>query len=206
MKLAFIIPYRDRAAHLGEFMPHYRRRFKAASFYVIEQENGKPFNRAMLLNIRFLEFYDKFDYFAAHDVDMLCDRGDYSYCPNPTQLATKVQQFKYRMPFPEYFGGVTLFNNHDFIECNGYSNNFWGYGGEDNEMYFNVLSKGLKITYRDGWYHSLYHPPSFPGGVDWEKMKLAKEPRSKNDGLGKCKYAILKTEDVNGYTKLTVRL
>jgi hypothetical protein len=208
MRLAFIVPFRKRFSHLREFVPHYKRRFYNAPIYIIEQGDDKLFNRAALLNIGYKEFNQTFDYFAAHDIDMLVTKGDYSYCENPTQLATHAEQFRYKMPFPEYFGGVTLFNNADFVTLNGYSNNFWGHSGEDNEMYFNVLAKGLKISYRDCWYHCLYHPrsPDNPTGFNAIKMEQAKRPRDPDDGLTHCKYEVVAREELGGYTKLKVLL
>lgn len=206
MRLGILVPYRDRQKHLAQFIPHYSRRMKTAKIIVCEQYGNEPFNRAKLLNISFVEFQNEFDYFAAHDVDMLCTKGNYDYCENPTQLATHAQQFKYKMPFHEYFGGATLFNNKDFILCNGYSNYFEGYGGEDNEMYHNVLNSGLTISYRDCWYQSLYHPPSHPTGYDAAKMEQAKQPRKENDGLSGCEYRIIDRIEFPLYTKLIVEL
>lgn len=209
MRLAFLVPFRNRWGHLREFVPHYRRRFPKAPIYIIEQAGDEPFNRAKLFNVGFLELNNTFDYFAAHDVDMLVNKGgDYSYCENPTQLATHAEQFGYKMPFPEYFGGVTLFNNKDFVTLNGYSNNFWGHGGEDNEMYYNVLNKGLKISYRDCRYHSLYHPRSSdnPSGFDAAKMEQAKQPRKPDDGLSHCKYEVVGIEQFRDYTQLKVKI
>jgi len=33
-----------------------------------------------------------------------------------------------------YFGGITSFSSHQFTALNGYPNNFWGWGGEDDEL------------------------------------------------------------------------
>lgn len=208
MRLALLVPFRQRYSHLAQFIPHYTRRFHKAKIYVGEQADDNPFNRAKIFNILFKEFSETFDYFVAHDVDLLLTKGDYSYCENPTQLATHAQQFRYKMPFPEYFGGVTLFNNKDFVTLDGYSNSFFGHGGEDNEMYYNVLSKGLKISYRDCWYRSLYHPPSpsNPSGYDAAKMEQAKRPRDPDDGLTHCRYTVVAKEELGGYTKLKVLL
>lgn len=206
MRLALLVPFRQRYAHLSQFIPHYNRRFRNANIYVGEQADDKPFNRAKIFNILFAEFSDTFDYFAAHDVDLLLTKGNYDYCENPTQLATHAEQFRYKMPFPEYFGGVTLFNNQDFVYLNGYSNNFFGWSGEDNEMYYNVLNKGLKISYRDCYYRSLYHKPANPLGFDPAKMEQAKRPRDPDDGLTHCKYEVVSKEEFGGYTKLKVLL
>jgi hypothetical protein len=36
---------------------------------------------------------------------------------------------------PKYFGGIVSFNSSMFNTINGYPNNFWGWGGEDDELY-----------------------------------------------------------------------
>lgn len=194
-RLALIVPFRKRWQHLWEFVPHYKRLFKDVQIYIIEQSDNQPFNRAKLINAGFHYFCSEFDYFAAHDVDMLCTKKREAYLTNPksgvAQLATHVQQFRYQMPFPEYLGGVTLFNNLHFVMINGYSNHFWGYGGEDNEMYYRLQQLKISIEYRDCWHQSLYHPPSHTTGIDWAKLEQAKQPRKPDDGLASIFYEII---------------
>ncbi len=43
------------------------------------------------------------------------------------------------------FGGVTAFNLSDFLGANGYPTVYWGWGGEDDDMYLRV-NKKLKKT------------------------------------------------------------
>lgn len=209
-QLAILVPFRKRWRHLSEFVPHYTRRLPNARIFVIEQADEKqPFNRAKLLNVGFQHYYDKFTYFAAHDVDMLCTKGvdHYKFPPaGVAQLATHAQQFKYKMPFPEYLGGVTLFTNEFFYKIGGYSNDFWGYGGEDNEMYNHITSQGYSIEYRDVWYQSLYHPPSHPTGVDWGKMEQARRPRNHFDCLWYTHYEVVAEMPVWGATLLKVKI
>lgn len=38
-----------------------------------------------------------------------------------------------------YFGGVVAFNRADFETINGFPNTFWGWGGEDDEMYSRIV-------------------------------------------------------------------
>lgn len=45
------------------------------------------------------------------------------------------------MTYHEYFGGVTAFRALDFININGHSNNYWGWGGEDDDLYLRVKRK-----------------------------------------------------------------
>lgn len=205
MKLAIIIPYRNRAQHLSKFLQHYRPRFPDAEFVIVEQSIHKQFNRAKLLNIGTAN--TDADYFAFHDVDMLVQGPfDYSYPDNPTLLATNASQFNWQMPFPEYFGGVVLFSRKDFELCNGYSNRFEGWGGEDNEMYNNVLAHGLKISHRPHRYLSLPHPKSHPTGYDPFKMELAKQPRKEDDVLTDRLYSILSETKIIGGKKILVEV
>lgn len=201
--LSIIVPYRNRAKHLSVFAPHMKSRFKDAEILVVEQADDKLFNRAKLLNIGFLN--TKADYVAMHDVDMLPVKADYSYPVIPTHIATKVSQFRYKMPFPEYFGGVTLFNRKDFIKLNGYSNEFYGWGGEDNEMHDHVLKSGFKIDRRQCTFESLHHRPEDRSNHanNWKKWK---EGRGDEDGLIHCKYEIVNKTDHANYIKLSVRI
>lgn len=203
-KLCIIVPYRDRVRHINKFLPHYQRLLPDAYFCVVEQSIHGEFNRGKIKNIGFLECPD-FDYYAFHDVDMLVQGvPDYSYPDKPTLCATNASQFNWQMPFPEYFGGVVLFNKQDFITCNGYSNNFSGWGGEDNELYYRVAACNLEIAHRSHRYLSLPHPRSHPTGFDLEKMKQAKKPRKKNDGLSNCKYTIAVTTQLQNGKKILV--
>lgn len=205
-QLAFIVPYRDRQSHLNQFIPHYRRRFPKAHIYIIEQADDKPFNRGKLLNVGFKHFADTFDYCALHDIDMLVSKGDYSYPSCPTQLATRVQQFKYKMPFAEYFGGVTLFRKEDFILCNGYSNKLWGWGAEDNLLRECVLRAGLKIEHRICFYQSLHHHRHIDPVLHQKNIEIMNEGPQVNDGLSHCEYKVKDLIDYPEYRKLIVEL
>lgn len=189
-KLSIIIPYRNRAQHLAKFLKHYRPLFPHAEFLIIEQSIHKQFNRGLIKNIGALE--SNADYFIFHDVDMLVQgRADYSCPEHPTLFATHASQFGWKMPFPEYFGGVVAFKRQHFEDINGYSNRFEGWGGEDNELYYRVLACGLKIEHREHRYLSLPHSKDHPTGYDPIKMEQAKSPRKPNDGLNNCQYSII---------------
>jgi hypothetical protein len=203
--MAIITPYRKRAAHLREFVPHMRRRFYDGPIYVIEQAGGRPFNRGKLLNVGFREYGYQFDYCAYHDIDMLPMKADYSYCEtHAVHLATRVKQFCYRMPFPDYFGGVVLFTREQYELADGFSNQFWGWGGEDNEMLRRVEEVGIPVMRRDCNFNSLYHPRSHPEGYDREKDEQAKKPRMECDGMLNAEYRILREVVHPSYTILTV--
>lgn len=197
MNPTIIIPYRNRQKHLQQFLPYYRQRFPHAKFIIVEQSIDKPFNAFKLLNIGANLAWDRSDYFCFHDVDMLVQGpADYSYPETPTHLATNASQFNWQMPFPEYFGGVTLFNKPDFEKCNGFSNNFFCWAGGDNEMYYRVHAVGLEVVRRPHQYLSLPHPKSHPTGYDHARQKQAEQPRADNDGLNNLEFRILNERDI----------
>lgn len=45
-----------------------------------------------------------------------------------------------------YFGGVVAFNRADFEAINGFPNTFWGWGGEDDEMYSRIVEVTRRHT------------------------------------------------------------
>jgi len=59
-----------------------------------------------------------------------------------------MDKFDYKMPYSTFFGGVTAFSTDDFIGANGYPNVYWGWGGEDDDMYLRVLKQLKKSIKR----------------------------------------------------------
>lgn len=47
---------------------------------------------------------------------------------NPTDLS-------YRLPYAGYFGGVSGLSKKQFLKINGFPNEYWGWGGEDDDIY-----------------------------------------------------------------------
>ena len=159
-KLAIVVPYRNRKEHLDKFLPA----MESCSFLdgidyeilIVEQEEGKPFNRGKILNVGAV--YSKNSaYYCFHDVDMLPISSDYSYVSAPTHLASEAEQFGFKLPYNGYFGGVTLFDKHSFNRINGYSNDYWGWGAEDDDVMFRCIAKGIRPARKTGRYSSLSH-------------------------------------------------
>ena len=72
---------------------------------------------------------------------------DYSYSPKVLHLVNDLrvpEGFK-RTHFDEYFGGVTLFPVELFKAVNGYSNEFWGWGFEDDNLMLRCVKAGLEL-------------------------------------------------------------
>ena len=142
-KLGIIVPYRNRHEHLEQFKEHITSYLDSNSYddyvvIVVEQDDANLFNRGMLLNIGFKEAKkQQCDYVVFHDVDMLPLYVNYSYYDKPLHLATNFvleEGEKDRTIFDEYFGGVTLFPSDVFEKIDGYSNKYWGWGYEDDDL------------------------------------------------------------------------
>lgn len=192
MKLAIIVPYRDRLLHLNKFIAYMRPRFKA-DVIVVEQLQGKPFNRGKLLNIGVIES-PGYDYYALHDVDMLPVKSNYTYPECPTLLATKVQQFGYKMPFAEYFGGVVLISRADMLKCNGYHNEFWGWGGEDDLFRDRIIASGLQVSSRECIFNSLPHPRNIDPVLHKKNVSTWKAGPQLENGISNCEYKVISHE------------
>lgn len=114
--------------------------------FIIEQADGKPFNRGKLLNVGYKHAIEKeCDYFVFHDVDMLPEDVDYSYSDKPLHLATHLQEHDYETTFFDYFGGVTMFTKEDFKTINGFSNEYWGWGFEDDDLLIRCIESNLEL-------------------------------------------------------------
>jgi hypothetical protein len=153
MKLGIIVPYRDRESHLEKFRDGINSYFKnnkiKYELIIVEQSDDKPFNRGKLLNIGFIKAKEMgCDYIVFHDVDMVPIEVDYSYSEIPLHLATNFE-LEYdkskNLQFDDYFGGVTMFGSETFERINGYSNLYWGWGFEDDDLLFRVSNKKIAL-------------------------------------------------------------
>lgn len=151
-KLLVIVPYRDREEHLKQFIPYIHKVLDEQkiehSVLVVEQDHGELFNRGLLLNIGFKEYACNFDYVCFHDVDMIGLSIDYSYSDIPLCLLR--HRSKFANVYPEYFGGITIFPTKIFETINGFSNNYWGWGCEDDDLRLRCIKSNIAISYRDG--------------------------------------------------------
>ena len=71
------------------------------------------------------------------------DTCDYSYLENVEHLAVNVSQFDYGLKYQEYFGGAILFTKEHYEKINGYSNGYFNWGMEDDDLFYRVKKKGL---------------------------------------------------------------
>lgn len=73
-----------------------------------------------------------------HDVDLIptVDGVPYTNCSRPIQLGSELAHFNNSIPYPIYTGGVgpSMLLQH-WTQINGMSNDFYGWGGEDDELW-----------------------------------------------------------------------
>ena len=153
-KLGICIPYRNRKEHLEKLVPHLSEYLTKQGiehkFYVGHQVDDKLFNRGAMKNIAAqYAFNDGCDYIAWHDVDMLTfgEHGqinaDYSYPEDvPVHIATKLSKYSYGLGYDQYFGGVVLFTKEQAENINGYSNDYWDWGQEDDDLFWRCYFEG----------------------------------------------------------------
>ena len=165
-KTAIIIPFRDsdpeqpRTKQLNEFIKYMSDYLKDITYkiFVIEQsDDSKKFNRGELLNIGF-KFAEQegFTNFIFHDVDLLPSvelKKYYTDAPDKSPIHIAAVWSRYGKN-TDYFGGIVAFNKQMFNKINGFPNNFWGWGGEDDELYkrtkpYYTITKSKNGSIRD---------------------------------------------------------
>lgn len=119
--------------------------------YIIEQsDDKKEFNRGKLLNAGFhIASAEGCRVFIFHDVDLMPSAELLSYYTtvptgkSPVHIARVWNRYNSN---DKYFGGIISFSKEQFEEINGYPNNFWGWGGEDDEL----MKRAQEVRNADG--------------------------------------------------------
>lgn len=151
MKLGICIPYRNRKQNLKILLKDLGRYLESKNiehkFYIAHQIDKKLFNRGAMKNIAAKHaFEDGCDYIAWHDVDMIPsdNTADYSYPEKyPIHIATNLSKFNNGMRYEQYFGGVVIFNKKQVLQINGYSNKYWDWGQEDDDIFWRCYYEKL---------------------------------------------------------------
>ena len=166
----------------------------------------------MIINVGFTEAMKDFqwDCFIFHDVDLLPedDRNLYNCPEKPRHMSVAVDKFNYKLPYKEIFGGVVAISTNVFRELNGFSNLFWGWGGEDDDMAVRIKKQKLKVERYDksiARYTMIRHR-----GEEVNKIRMfllkSSDKRRKDDGLKDLNYEHVNTTKERLYTNITVKL
>ncbi len=159
--LTIIVPYRDRFDHLLKFVPLLENFLYPKSFHilVVHQADDKPFNKGKLLNVGFAESKKRAGWICLHDVDTLPmdESCTYDRPKAVTHLAGRVEKNGFVLPYPMYFGGVILATKEAFERVNGFSNEYWGWGREDDDFLVRLWIHNIGTAYAGGRFRSLPH-------------------------------------------------
>uniref|UniRef100_A0A3P8RW04 Beta-1,4-galactosyltransferase n=1 Tax=Amphiprion percula TaxID=161767 RepID=A0A3P8RW04_AMPPE len=216
-KVAIIIPFRNRHEHLIQWLyyvhPILMRQQLDYGVYVINQDGDGLFNRAKLMNTGYVEALKQYDYdcFVFSDVDLfpLDDRNIYKCFDNPRHLSVAVDKFNFILPYGTIFGGVSSFFKNQFLKTNGFSNTYWGWGGEDDDMYKRTIFRGMSISRPDsqtGRYKMIVHNRDLHNEVNPENAEKVghAETTMDEDGINSLKYTVKEIVKDALYTFITV--
>ena len=124
-------------------------------------------------------------YYVLSDVDLLPSEeliNDYlKYPKNPIHLGNIGTRYDDGKKL-SFLGGVLSINEQDFIKSNGYPNNFWGWGGEDDAFYQRLKKNNITID----------QPTE--SVIDLEQMNIEEKIKDLNDSDAKID---LKQERIN---------
>lgn len=152
--VAIVLPYRNRKTQLTIFMNYIHPFLQAQKLdyriFVVEQSEGREFNRAKLFNVGYSEAIKSNEYhcFIFQDIDLIPQNLDniYACTKMPRHMSSSVNTFRYTLPYTGLFGGAVALTRQQFQRANGFSNVFYGWGGEDDDFYSRLQSKGFKVN------------------------------------------------------------
>ncbi|XP_018547150.1 beta-1,4-galactosyltransferase 4 [Lates calcarifer] len=215
--VAILIPHRSRERHLLYLLHHLhpflQRQQLHYAIYVIQQAGDATFNRAKLLNIGYLEALKDYSWecFIFHDVDLVPENDHNSYVcdKQPKHLVVGRNATGYKLRYKGYFGGVTAMSKEQFLQVNGFSNIYWGWGGEDDDLRIRVELQKMKIVRPPAdvaRYTMVFHKRDSGNEINKDRMRLLGRTSQvwRKDGLNSCSYKTLSVERLPLYVNITV--
>lgn len=214
-KIAVLVPYRDRQEHLEVFIQHIHRFLQKQMIeyriYIIEQKTGSKFNRGMLFNIGFklASEIDDYDCYVLHDIDLIPedDRNMYICSSKPRHMSVAVDVMAYKLPYENLFGGVVAMRKQDILEINGFPNVFFGWGGEDDDVYNRLNRSNMSITRYPpeiSRYIMLSHKKEDPESIRFDLLENWR--LRTRDGLTTLEFDLIEKEALPLYTRIFVQL
>ncbi|TKR64216.1 hypothetical protein L596_024789 [Steinernema carpocapsae] len=185
-RVAIIVPYRNREEHrrilLKNLHPLLQKQQLDYTIFVVDQFENQTFNRAKLMNVGFVEAKKQYDWdcFIFHD---------------PKHMAVAVDKFNYKLYYWYIFGGAIALTGEQMEKMNGFSNDYWGWGGEDDDMYERAIATGHEI-HRDNTiiarYKMIQHQPDKgnPPNECRRNLLYAATNRWRKDGLNNLNYSL----------------
>ncbi|CAN8017660.1 unnamed protein product [Ixodes persulcatus] len=182
-RVAILIPYRDREDHLRVFLYNMHQMLPRQQIdygiFVIEEVGvtAKIFMSFPSVKRRVLVSMDLKVHHDSLDIVIWSSCFCYTLCPC-------------RLPYVGIFGGVSALNKKHMKLVNGFSNQYWGWGGEDDDMSYRLQHHRLKISRYPAniaRYTMLRHAKDTPSPERY-KLLFKGKTRYKTDGINSVDY------------------
>ncbi|XP_072944608.1 beta-1,4-N-acetylgalactosaminyltransferase bre-4 [Epargyreus clarus] len=217
-KVAIIVPFRDRQQHLAIFLNHMHpflmKQQIEYGIFIVEQDGTSEFNRAKLMNVGFVESQKQkpggWQCFIFHDIDLLPldERNMYSCPRQPRHMSASIDKLNFRLPYEDIFGGVSAMTLEQFQKVNGFSNKYWGWGGEDDDMFYRLKKMNYHIArYKMSIarYAMLDHKKSAPNPKRYQLLSQTSKTFQK-DGLSTLEYELVRVVQHHLYTHIVANI
>lgn len=215
-QVAIIVPFRNRTVQLQIFLsyihPFLQKQMLNYRIFIIEQGKKRAFNRAKLFNIGYVEALKISPYhcFIFHDVDLIPQKLNnmYACTHQPRHMSSSLNTFRYNLPYEQLFGGAVAILQKQFELVNGFSNIFYGWGGEDDDFQSRIKNKGMamcRFPPEVARYTMLSHAKEPPSENRFLNLRLGRE-RFESDGVNTLKYTIIRLVYYPLYTWVLVDL
>jgi hypothetical protein len=208
-KIAIILPYREqteqnRSQQLDIITKYYNNLNNPnIDIYIIEQGNDKPFNKGILLNAGhdIISKKNKYNNEIHHDIDMLPNTDLIKYFFSDDVIGAYPEPY-----YDTNIGGITVVPLNIMNKVNGYTNDMYGWGIEDDNFYYRLNYNNI-IPYHvnSGKVTKLNHIESSRSFYENNKIQNNIEFKNKFDtGLSNLKYNIISETTVNNIPKYTI--
>ncbi|CAH8553819.1 unnamed protein product [Heterobilharzia americana] len=205
--VGIVIAFRDRwiqlTSVLSTLIPLLRRQRLCYRIFVVEQAGIKRFH---------------FDCVIFHDADLApindlnpygCDKQTFKQA---VHLGVGLDIRNFRLNYPKLIGGVLKISNQHFVQVNGHSNLYWGWGQEDDDLERRM--KYAKVSYYQmspsvARYKALPHELQQKSGNTKRihlKLLASATQRMHYDGLSSLSYKVLQVTQHKLFTHLLVDL
>ncbi|CAF1215284.1 unnamed protein product [Adineta ricciae] len=171
--VAIVIPYRDRENNLRNLLYNLvpflnRQSIVNYKIFIVEQQALGAFNKARLNNFAFHHLMKTYKPTCVifHDVDLIPENNQNLYtcltsADHPIHMSANVRsqlEGKYTKIYSFLVGGVLAIRPKSFQFLNGYSNQYFNWGGEDDDMGLRFLAKDTCVQRpTTGFYYAASH-------------------------------------------------
>jgi hypothetical protein len=224
-RLTVVIPFRDREAHLRELLPPLTAMLREQGIryriLIVEQDAGRLFNRGKLINVGMHYAAESSDYYCIHDVDAVPIVANYACPSQPLRLVNKIHtQAGLEQRTDYYFSGAVSVRKDQVFAAGGFSNEYWGWGKEDDDFFFRLLLADCLCFYDTrGEFRDLPNPksqqvvrksPATPPHVMQNRKRrsqlLRRQMDPSEDGLQTLRYEVLSQATLVEYERISVKI